>query len=72
MQVVYQDPLASLDPRMTVGEIVAEPLLVHGLKKDLDDAADRVLDLIALCELPPDAANRYPHALSGGQRQPWL
>jgi len=69
MQMVYQDPLASLDPRMTVGEIVAEPLLVHGLKKDLDDAADRVLDLLALCELPPDAANRFPHALSGGQRQ---
>lgn len=69
MQMVYQDPLASLDPRMTVGEIVAEPLLVHGLKKDLDDAADRVMQLLALCELPAEAANRYPHALSGGQRQ---
>lgn len=69
MQMVYQDPLASLDPRMTIGEIVAEPLLVHGLKKDLDDAATRVIELLAMCELPPDAANRYPHALSGGQRQ---
>jgi oligopeptide/dipeptide ABC transporter ATP-binding protein len=69
MQMVYQDPLASLDPRMTVGEIVAEPLLVHGVKKSLEEASERVMELLALCELPPDAANRYPHALSGGQRQ---
>jgi peptide/nickel transport system ATP-binding protein len=69
MQLVFQDPYASLNPRMKVHEIVAEPLLVHGLVKSLDEARDKVLKLLELCGLPRDAADRYPHAFSGGQRQ---
>jgi peptide/nickel transport system ATP-binding protein len=69
MQLVFQDPYASLNPRMTVGELVAEPLVVHGIVNDLDDARDRVLDLLDRCGLPSDSIDRYPHAFSGGQRQ---
>jgi len=69
MQLVFQDPYASLNPRMTVLELVAEPLLVHGLAKDLDDARDRVAELLDRCGLPVDTVDRYPHAFSGGQRQ---
>lgn len=69
MQLVFQDPYASLNPRMKVIQIVAEPLLVHGIVKKPRDAYDRVRDLLDLCGLPRDAADRYPHAFSGGQRQ---
>lgn len=69
MQLVFQDPYASLNPRMTVGEIVAEPLLVHGLAKSIDAARPEVQDLLDRCGLPSDAIDRYPHAFSGGQRQ---
>jgi oligopeptide/dipeptide ABC transporter ATP-binding protein len=69
MQLVFQDPYASLNPRMTVLELVAEPLLVHGLANDLDDARDRVAALLDRCGLPVDTVDRYPHAFSGGQRQ---
>ena len=69
MQLVFQDPYASLNPRMTVGEIVAEPLLVHGLAKSIDQARPEVQDLLDRCGLPSDAIDRYPHAFSGGQRQ---
>jgi oligopeptide/dipeptide ABC transporter ATP-binding protein len=69
MQLVFQDPYASLNPRMRVVDIVAEPLLVHGLIKHSRDAYDKVRDLLELCGLPTDAADRYPHAFSGGQRQ---
>jgi oligopeptide/dipeptide ABC transporter ATP-binding protein len=69
MQLVFQDPYASLNPRMKVIQIVAEPLLVHGIVKRSRDAYDRVRDLLELCGLPKDAADRYPHAFSGGQRQ---
>ncbi|WP_127754486.1 oligopeptide/dipeptide ABC transporter ATP-binding protein [Devosia sp. 1566] len=69
MQLVLQDPYASLNPRMRVLDIVAEPLLVHGLAKSLDDARDRVTDLLRLVGLPVDASERFPHAFSGGQRQ---
>jgi peptide/nickel transport system ATP-binding protein len=69
MQLVFQDPYASLNPRMTVGEIVAEPLLVHGIINRLDDGRDRVENLLERCGLPADAIDRYPHAFSGGQRQ---
>jgi oligopeptide/dipeptide ABC transporter ATP-binding protein len=69
MQLVFQDPYASLNPRMRVIDIVAEPLVVHGIVKRTRDAYDRVRELLEICGLPLDAADRYPHAFSGGQRQ---
>jgi len=69
MQLVFQDPYASLNPRMRVFDIIAEPLLVHGLVPRLRSAEDRVAELLELVGLPPDAMLRYPHAFSGGQRQ---
>ncbi|HSL59504.1 MAG TPA: ABC transporter ATP-binding protein, partial [Acidimicrobiales bacterium] len=69
MQLVFQDPYASLNPRMSVAELVAEPLIVHGIVNDLDEARDQVIDLLERCGLPGDTASRYPHAFSGGQRQ---
>lgn len=69
MQLVFQDPYASLNPRMTVGELVAEPLLVHGIINKITDGRDRVTSLLTRCGLPADAIDRYPHAFSGGQRQ---
>jgi peptide/nickel transport system ATP-binding protein len=69
MQLVFQDPYASLNPRMTVLQLVAEPLVVHGLAKNYEDARDHVVDLLDRCGLPVDAVDRYPHAFSGGQRQ---
>jgi peptide/nickel transport system ATP-binding protein len=69
MQLVFQDPYASLNPRMNVLELVAEPLIVHGLVKDAAHARDEVRSLLARCGLPEDTADRYPHAFSGGQRQ---
>jgi peptide/nickel transport system ATP-binding protein len=69
MQLVFQDPYASLNPRMTVGEIVGEPLMVHGLAKNIDAARPEVESLLERCGLPTDAIDRYPHAFSGGQRQ---
>ena len=67
MQIVFQDPYASLNPRMTVRQIVAEPLIVHGLAKDDSDPA--VDEMIELCGLSREFGNRYPHEFSGGQRQ---
>jgi peptide/nickel transport system ATP-binding protein len=69
MQLVFQDPYASLNPRRRIVDIVAEPLIVHGLARNLRDAAEKVAELLALVGLPPDAGGRYPHAFSGGQRQ---
>ena len=67
MQIVFQDPYASLNPRMTVHAIVAEPMRVHGLYAD--DGRTRVRDLLDMVGLNPEHANRYPHEFSGGQRQ---
>ncbi len=67
MQIVFQDPLGSLNPRLTVGQIVSEPLLVHGVKRA--ERGERLAQLLREVELPPDAAQRYPHEFSGGQRQ---
>jgi oligopeptide/dipeptide ABC transporter ATP-binding protein len=69
MQLVFQDPYASLNPRRRIVDIVAEPLIVHGLARNLRDAAEKVAELLSLVGLPPDAGGRYPHAFSGGQRQ---
>src|SRR5438270_5098406 len=68
MQMVFQDPFASLNPRHSVGRIVGEPLRTHGLA-GRRDAASRVRELLVTVGLPADAATRYPHEFSGGQRQ---
>src|SRR3954464_2511772 len=68
MQMVFQDPFASLNPRHSVGRIVGEPLRVHGLASRGETGA-RVRDLLRTVGLPPDASGRYPHEFSGGQRQ---
>ena len=68
MQMIFQDPYASLNPRMTVGDIISEPLLVHGLA-NRKQAEERVQELLRLVGLNPAYANRYPHEFSGGQRQ---
>jgi peptide/nickel transport system ATP-binding protein/oligopeptide transport system ATP-binding protein len=73
LQIVFQDPYASLDPRMTVGGIVGEPLRIHrssgGDGKGQGDVNDRVRELLRLVGLNPEHGNRYPHEFSGGQRQ---
>jgi oligopeptide/dipeptide ABC transporter ATP-binding protein len=68
IQMVFQDPYASLNPRHSIGRIVGEPLRVHGIAGRAEASA-RVRELLALVGLPPDAASRYPHEFSGGQRQ---
>jgi peptide/nickel transport system ATP-binding protein len=68
MQIIFQDPYSSLDPRMTVGRIVGEPLFAHGLARG-SERDDIVRELLAAVGLKPEAAGRYPHEFSGGQRQ---
>jgi peptide/nickel transport system ATP-binding protein len=68
MQVIFQDPYSSLNPRMTIGQIIAEPMIVHKVLPKAD-AATRVAELLSLVGLYPYMAVRYPHELSGGQRQ---
>jgi oligopeptide transport system ATP-binding protein len=68
MQMIFQDPYASLNPRMTVGSIIAEPLEIHGIATG-KAAKERVQELLQLVGLNPYFANRYPHEFSGGQRQ---
>lgn len=69
MQIIFQDPYASLNPRMTVGSIIKEPLMIHKIHDSKKDAEDRVKELLEVVGLRPEAANRYPHEFSGGQRQ---
>ncbi len=69
MAMIFQDPFASLDPRQTVGEIVAEPLDIHGLVPDRRRRHERVRELLHVVGLDPGFAGRYPHEFSGGQRQ---
>lgn len=69
MQIIFQDPYASLNPRMTVGSIISEPLEIHNLFNSRKDRLDRVKQLIELVGLRPEHINRYPHEFSGGQRQ---
>jgi len=68
MQIIFQDPYASLNPRLTVGEAIAEPLVAHGLASRAE-AKERVLALLRVVGLAPFHYNRYPHEFSGGQRQ---
>ncbi len=69
MQIIFQDPYASLNPRMTVGDIVGEPLEVHGIMSNRKERRKRVQELLSLVGLNPYFINRYPHEFSGGQRQ---
>jgi oligopeptide transport system ATP-binding protein len=69
VQVIFQDPYSSLNPRMTVGQILAEPLKVHGIVPDKGKRELRVRELLVQVGLAPQHAERYPHQLSGGQRQ---
>jgi len=69
MQMVYQDPYGSLNPRMKVRDLVGEPLQVHGMDKNPGEYQDRIAGLLKTVGLLPDMADRYPHEFSGGQRQ---
>jgi oligopeptide transport system ATP-binding protein len=69
MQIVFQDPYSSLNPRMTIGQIVGEPIRVHRLLRNGGECRDRVEEILSWVGLNPVMARRYPHELSGGQRQ---
>jgi oligopeptide transport system ATP-binding protein len=69
IQVIFQDPYSSLNPRMKVGDIIAEPIKVHAIEPDAARRGARVRELLATCGLDPNFADRYPHEMSGGQRQ---
>jgi oligopeptide/dipeptide ABC transporter ATP-binding protein len=68
MQIIFQDPYSALNPRLKVGDIIAEPLVIHG-EGNRQQRRERVAELLRLVGLDPDYANRYPHQFSGGQRQ---
>ncbi len=69
IQVIFQDPYSSLNPRMKVGDIIGEPMYVHGLEPDKKKRRARVRELLFTCGLRPEMDDRYPHEMSGGQRQ---
>ncbi len=69
IQVIFQDPYSSLNPRMKIGHIIGEPIKVHGIISDPGEREKRVHELLSLCGLDPKFADRYPHEMSGGQRQ---
>ena len=69
IQMIFQDPYASLNPRMTVGEIIKEPMEIHGILDSSKDREDRAAELLKTVGLKPDHIRRYPHEFSGGQRQ---
>ena len=69
IQVIFQDPYSSLNPRMKVGDIIGEPMKVHGIQPDAARRAAKVRELLVVCGLNPRFADRYPHEMSGGQRQ---
>jgi oligopeptide/dipeptide ABC transporter ATP-binding protein len=69
MMIIYQDPYGSLDPRMTIGAAIAEPMEVHRLMETKDEKENRIITLMEKVGLTPDQINRYPHEFSGGQRQ---
>ena len=69
VQMIFQDPYASLNPRMTVGEIIREPMDIHNIYETKKEREDRVRELLEIVGLKPDHIRRYPHEFSGGQRQ---
>ena len=69
LQIIFQDPYSSLNPRMTIGNAILEPLEVHGILKTKKERKERVLELLEKVKLLPEHYNRYPHEFSGGQRQ---
>src|SRR6185369_3662087 len=69
MQMIFQDPYSSLDPRQTVGSVIAEPFVIHGIEKDADRRRVMVQELMEQVGLNPEHYNRLPHQFSGGQRQ---
>ncbi|MBO4734680.1 MAG: ABC transporter ATP-binding protein [Clostridia bacterium] len=69
MQIVFQDPYASLDPRMTIGDIVGEPIDIHSLASNSAERREKIMSLLERVGLNSEHANRYPHEFSGGQRQ---
>jgi oligopeptide transport system ATP-binding protein len=69
IQVIFQDPYSSLNPRMKVGSIISEPMKVHGIGNGAAQRDSRVRELLSVCGLNPSFADRYPHEMSGGQRQ---
>jgi oligopeptide transport system ATP-binding protein len=69
VQVIFQDPFSSLNPRMKIGDILSEPMRVHGIIPDKQGRDKRVMDLLNICGLSTRFADRYPHEMSGGQRQ---
>jgi oligopeptide transport system ATP-binding protein len=69
MQMVFQDPYSSLNPRMTIGSIVGEPLIVHNMAKGKKEVREQVAELLHVVGLNPSMVDRYPHEFSGGQRQ---
>lgn len=69
MQIVFQDPYSSLNPRMTCGDIIAEPMIIHKLTTDKTEREKRIKSLLATVGLNPNIINRYPNEFSGGQRQ---
>jgi len=69
LQIVFQDPYGSLNPRVTIGNAILEPLKVHNLLKNNNERKEKVVELLEKVNLPVDNFNRYPHQFSGGQRQ---
>ena len=69
VQVIFQDPYSSLNPRMKIGDIIGEPMKVHKIIEDKTERDRRVAELLSLCGLSPQFSDRYPHEMSGGQRQ---
>lgn len=69
IQIIFQDPYASLNPRMTIGDILGEPIDIHGLAKSKEEKRKRLYELLNYVQLPKDALSKYPHEFSGGQRQ---
>jgi peptide/nickel transport system ATP-binding protein len=69
MQIIFQDPYSSLNPRMTIGQAIGEPLQVHNLVRNKAEKKQKVTDLLEKVNLPADYYHRYPHEFSGGQRQ---
>ncbi|MDX5325785.1 MAG: ATP-binding cassette domain-containing protein [Bacteroidota bacterium] len=69
IQIIFQDPFSSLNPRVRIGEAIAEPMLIHGIVRNRSEAMERVIQLLDRVGLPAEAARKYPHSFSGGQRQ---